>query len=372
VPFWDDDGQAYLVHSKVGAGPLILHRMSEDGRRVLDGGKEIVRDPANLPTLEGPKFYKRHGYYYIFAPFGGVEKGSQAVLRAGSVWGPYEHRIVLTQGSTNINGPHQGAYVETAEGRGWFVHFQSRGAHGRIVHLQPVQWRDDWPIIGKPAANGDGGEPVAEYPELPTGAGSDAETARPQTSDEFNLPELGVQWEWNHNPDDSRWSLRERPGFLRLMPGTAASFLEARNTLTQQMQDESLEFTVRMDTSQMRDTVHAGLAMLDKFPSGLQVVQQGGKRTLQFFHRDAVTDGPELRQGAVLLRVSITGDRAACSYSIDGRSYQTLGAEVPIAFSFWKGSRPALFAYKTSAAGQGGFVDFDWAHYRSLSTTTSE
>ena len=97
-PFWDDDGNAYLVHSKKGAGPLILHRMSPDGKSVLDEGKEIVRDPRELPTLEGPKFYKRNGYYYIFAPFGGVSTGAQAVLRSKSIYGPYEHRTVLAQG----------------------------------------------------------------------------------------------------------------------------------------------------------------------------------------------------------------------------------------------------------------------------------
>ncbi len=147
-PFWDDDGTAYLIHSRTGAGPLILHRMSADGKHVLDEGKIIVQDPEHLPVLEGPKLYKRNGYYYIFAPFGGVGSGAQAVLRSRQIYGPYEHRVVLAQGSTNINGPHQGGYVETPDGEGWFVHFQADGAHGRIVHLEPVRWQDDWPVIG--------------------------------------------------------------------------------------------------------------------------------------------------------------------------------------------------------------------------------
>ena len=133
ISFWDDDGNAYLVHSKKGAGPLILHRMAPDGLSVLDDGKEIVRDAKELPTLEGPKMYKRDGYYYIFAPFGGVSTGAQVVLRAKSIDGPYEHRVVLAQGTTQVNGPHQGGYVESQDGMGWFVHFQSRGAHGRIA-----------------------------------------------------------------------------------------------------------------------------------------------------------------------------------------------------------------------------------------------
>ncbi len=163
-PFWDDDGKAYLIHSMTGAGPLILHRMSPDGKHVLDEGKIIVQDPEHLPILEGPKLYKRDGYYYIFAPIGGVGAGSQAVLRSRQIYGPYEHRVVLAQGSTNINGPHQGAYVETPDGEGWFVHFQADGAHGRIVHLEPVRWNDDWPVIGADPDGASTGQPTPSGP----------------------------------------------------------------------------------------------------------------------------------------------------------------------------------------------------------------
>jgi beta-xylosidase len=353
--------------------------MAADGMSVLDDGKEIVRDREHLPTLEGPKFYKRDGYYYIFAPFGGVEKGSQAVLRSKSIWGPYEYKTVLAQGSTKINGPHQGAYVETPDGRGWFVHFQQRGGHGRIVHLQPVRWQDSWPVVGEVPRGGTVGEPVAEYPELPVNAGTKTAGSHPQTSDEFDAQTLGPQWEWNHNPDDARWSLRRRRGFLRLTPGAASDFLHARNSLTQQMQSESLDFTVRMDVSHMEDNVRAGFAMLDKYPSGLQVVQQAGKRKLQFFNMSESADGPELQFNTVQLRVHIDGDSVLYSYSLDeGRSFYKLGVEAPITFSFWKGSRPALFAYKAAGpsqaalqapndSGHDGWIDFDWAHYRTLS-----
>ncbi len=115
-PFWDDDGSAWLVHSKVGAGPLVLRRMTPDGTRVLDEGTVIVEDPVNLPVLEGPKLLKRNGWYYIFAPYGGVEKGPQAVLRARDIHGPYEWRTVLAQGDTAVQAPHQGGYVETPSG----------------------------------------------------------------------------------------------------------------------------------------------------------------------------------------------------------------------------------------------------------------
>ncbi len=125
-PFWDDDGTAYLIHSRTGAGPLYLHKMSSDGKSLLDEGKLIVQNRQELPTLEGPKLYKRNGFYYIFAPYGGVGTGSQVVLRSKDIYGPYEFRTVLSQGSTAVNGPHQGGYVETQNGEGWFVHFIRR------------------------------------------------------------------------------------------------------------------------------------------------------------------------------------------------------------------------------------------------------
>jgi beta-xylosidase len=363
-PFWDDDGRAYLIHSRTGAGPLILHRMSADGKHLLDEGKVIVQDPENLPVLEGPKLYKRRGYYYIFAPFGGVGSGAQAVLRSRAIYGPYEHRVVLAQGSTNINGPHQGAYVETPDGEGWFIHFQSDGAHGRIVHLEPVRWRDDWPIIGDDPTGADPGQPTPSGP-IP-GNPQVLSEQHPQTSDEFNDTNLGPQWEWNHNPDDAHWSLSARPGYLRLIPAPAEDLLSARNTLTQCMQDNSFQFTIRMDLSGMKSGGHAGLAMFEKSAGGLEVVQTGGERRLNFFHLQDRVEGPLLAQSVLQLRVRIEGDQAHYSFSLDdGRSFQPLGAPTEICFSWWKGSRPALFAYTTGNADPG-VVDFDWAHYEPL------
>jgi beta-xylosidase len=363
-PFWDDDGQAYLVHSKTGAGPLILHRMSADGKHVLDEGKVIIQDPEHLPTLEGPKFYKRDGYYYIFAPFGGVNRGAQAVLRSRHIDGPYDYRVVLAQGSTNINGPHQGAYVEAPDGQGWFVHFQADGAHGRIVHLEQVRWKDDWPVIGDDSNGAAAGQPAASGP-IPDQA---PETAilRPQTSDDFGDEQLAPQWEWNHNPDDARWSLSARPGFLRLIPTNADGLLSARNTLTQCMQDNSFEFTTRIDLIAIKSGVHAGLAMFEKSPSGLEIVQTGNERRLFFFHDRNETGGPVLSSAILQLRVHVEGDQARYSFSVDdGKSFQDLGNDTQIQFSWWKGSRPALFAY-TAEPANPGFVDFDWVHYRPI------
>jgi beta-xylosidase len=363
-PFWDDDGKAYLVHSKTGAGPLILHRMSTDGTRVLDEGKIVVQDPEHLPVLEGPKLYKRGGYYYIFAPIGGVDKGAQAVLRSRSIYGPYEHRVVLAQGNTAINGPHQGAYVETPDGEGWFIHFQSDGAHGRIVHLEPVQWQNDWPIIGKDPDEEVTGWPVASGP-MPISV-HPLSQLRPQTSDEFDSATLGAQWEWNHNPVDTHWSLKTRPGYLRLIPLPAENLLSARNTLTQCMQDNSFEFTARLDLRAMRSGVHAGLSMFEKSASGLEIVQSGKERRLDFFHLEERVPGPALPQNVLQLRVRVEGDQARYIFSVDdGRTFQPLGESTQIHFSWWKGSRPSIFAFTTQAA-DSGVIDVDWVHYKQL------
>ncbi len=365
-PFWDDDGSAYLVHSKLRAGPLILHRMAPDGKSLLDEGNIIVQDPKELPTLEGPKFYKRNGWYYIFAPMGGVGGGSQAVLRSRNIYGPYEHRIVLSKGDTNVNGPHQGGYVETQDGRGWFLHFQLRGAHGRIVHLEPVRWEEDWPVMGK-AFDGHGvGEPVAEGP-MPVAVAGAASMA-PQTSDEFTGATLSPLWEWNHNPDDAHWSLTERRGYLRLKPMPAADLMHARNTLTESMQDQALEFTARLDARHMQDGDRAGVSMFDKGLSYVGVEQTENGRRLLFCVGAAETPGPAVHADVVELRVRLNGDSATYSYSVDeGKTFVPLGTPTKAEFSWWKGARPALFAFNTRKDTQSkGYVDFDWAHYQAL------
>ena len=167
-PFWDDDGKAYLVsafaRSRSGIkSVLIVSRMNEEGTKLLDDGVIVFDGHEKDPTVEGPKFYKRNGYYYILAPAGGVESGWQLALRSKNIYGPYERRIVLAQGKTKINGPHQGGWVETQTGESWFIHFQDKGAYGRVVHLQPMKWVNDWPIMGVDLDNDGSGEPVLTH-----------------------------------------------------------------------------------------------------------------------------------------------------------------------------------------------------------------
>jgi len=361
-PFWDDDGQAYLIHSRVGAGPLILHRMSPDGTRVLDAGKTIVEDPVNLPVLEGPKLLKRNGWYYIFAPYGGVEKGPQAVMRSRNIWGPYEVRTVLAPGKTSIQGPHQGGYVETPKGEGWFLHFNSTGAFGRIVHLQPVRWKDDWPFIGEESGVDGTGQPVMSH------AVPDVGRAWPpvaiQASDEFAGKQLGVQWEWNHNPVDANWSLAARPGFLRLTATRADDFVAARNTMTQILQGPAMEITVRMDIGGMRDGQRAGLGILQVQPNWLGVVWSNGMPFLTWSSAGAMVRGPGLQGSVVVLRLKVEDERVSYEFSTDeGVSFTQWGEKAKLRFSWWKGARPALFSF-TTTAGDPGFADFDWVRVK--------
>jgi beta-xylosidase len=355
-PFWDDDGTAWLVHSRHGAGPLILHRMSADGTRVLDAGTTIVEDKVNLPVLEGPKLYKRNGWYYILAPFGGVEKGAQAALRARDIRGPYEQRVVLQQGTTALQGPHQGGWVETPSGQGWFLHFNSTGAFGRITHLQPLRWIDDWPLIGDPVPGSTAGQPVGRHAVPDTGARS---RDRLQASDGFAAPVLGPQWEWNHNPDDRAWSLSARPGHLRLVAGRAEHLVTARNTLTQILQGPSSRITARLDPRRMADGQRAGLSLFGVRPSWVGLIRTGGVTRVALGTEGVETAGPVFTGNRIDLRAVVTPDQhVTYGYSVDGRTFSPIGAPIPLArFSWWKGSRPALFTFTHGTPG--GSVDID-------------
>lgn len=363
-PFWDEDGQAWLIHGRVGAGPLILHRMSADGRRVLDEGETIAEDPVNLPVLEGPKLYRRNGYYYIFAPIGGVERGSQAVGRARNIRGPYQWRVVLEPGTTAIQGPHQGGWVETPSGQGWFLHFNSSGAFGRIVHMQPLRWIDDWPVIGEPIAGRTSGQPVARHATPDTGSPPTAD--RLQDSDEFSSPRLGLQWSWNHNPVAGAWSLTRRPGWLRLAALPSEHLVTAHDTLTQILQGPRSRITARIDVAHMVEGQRAGLAMFGVRPGWIGIVRSSGRNTITLGSAGVETPRPALTGPIVELRVEVTADQnASYAYSVDGgRSFRSLGEPIPLArFSWWKGSRPALFSYVHAPAGAAaprGWIDVDW------------
>lgn len=203
-PLWDDDGAAYLVHgwanSRAGKKNILTVVPVDAGLRGAVGPARDVIDGADIDgwgTIEGPKFYRAGGWYWIFAPAGGVATGWQAVFRSRDVYGPYEERNVLEQGSTPVNGPHQGAWVTATDGRDWFLHFQDRGPFGRVVHLQPMAWDDDgWPLMGQ-AVRGGASEPVLEYPS-PHGTVQKYRTVA--RSDDFAGGVPGPTWVWQANP----------------------------------------------------------------------------------------------------------------------------------------------------------------------------
>ena len=213
-PFWDEDGRAYLVagvaKSRIGY-KSVLHmiEMQPDGMGLIGEAKVVFDGNLNeQETIEGPKLYKRNGWYYIFAPAGGVKTGWQTVLRSRNIFGPYEYRVVMRQGDSPVNGPHQGAWVDTVTGEDWFLHFQDVYAAGRIIHLQPMSWKEDWPIIGIAMDGNDYGEPVLTYRKPNVGeAAKEAVICEPDASDDFAKKTLGLQWQWNANPKEDWYKL---------------------------------------------------------------------------------------------------------------------------------------------------------------------
>ena len=238
TPLWDDDGKAWLLHAwaKSRAGfnnQLTLRAMDPDASKLLDDKGTLVVDGNQLPgykTLEGPKLYKRNAWYYIFAPAGGVEFGWESVFRAKNILGPYEEKIVLAQGDSKTNGPHQGAWVTTEDGRDWFYHFQDKRAYGRIVHLQPMQWKDDWPVMGKMHPTTGIGEPVDTW-EKPVSESPLTNLANPPSSDDFSSPTLGLQWQWNANWNSDWYSLTANKNHLRLYPQALTTSASASSPL---------------------------------------------------------------------------------------------------------------------------------------------
>jgi len=161
-PLWDNDGRLYVVHgfvkSRIGFNSKLgIFELNPETMEMIHDSEIVYDGTETQPTIEGPKFYKRNGWYYIFAPAGGVEHGWQTVLRSKNVKGPWEEKIVLQQKNSPLNGPHQGAWIGTPDGKDYFIHFQHKGAMGRIVHMQPLKWQDDWPVIGND------GEPVLDW-----------------------------------------------------------------------------------------------------------------------------------------------------------------------------------------------------------------
>lgn len=376
-PFWDDDGTAYLVHawarSRAGINNILtLHRMTPDGSKVLDEGKVII-DGNQMPgwkTIEGPKLYKRDGWYWVFAPAGGVEEGYQAVFRAKNIRGPYEERIALHQGSTGINGPHQGAWVDTPGGGNWFLHFQKTPFHGRVVHLQPMQWREDnWPVIGADPDNDGTGEPVANHrkPDLPEQA-----LRAPATSDEFDRDRLGLQWQWTGNPRDGWWSLTESPGRLRLKCNPtpdADSLWRAPQLLLQKVAAPAITVTTLVSPDLERDGDTAGLVAFGRRYAWIGLRRAEGRVHVVLAVCEDAHDGnlesivaaADAPPKAVFLRLTMNENgRCRFFWSKDGETFLPTGNETAAEPVHWSGMKVGLFATANGNEKSAGYADFEW------------
>jgi len=325
---------------------------------------------AHHPTIEGPKFYKRNGYYYIFAPAGGVATGWQTVLRSRNILGPYEDKIVMDRGHTQINGPHQGGWVELRSGESWFLHFQDRGVVGRVVHLQPLKWTNDWPVIGVDADADGKGQPVTEYRKPNVGRAYPIEV--PQTSDEFTGRKLGLQWQWHANSRDDWYSLSARSGWLRLFATSQRpneNLWAASNLLLQKLPAPAFTITTRVDTSQLREGERAGLVMMGRDYSYIVVLRaSAGLQLVRMTSADAAKQAAETEGAStaattdnVFLRVTVRNEKSCrFSFSFDGKKFQELGTEFVAREGVWIGAKVGLFAIGPNAGSARGFVDLDW------------
>ncbi|WMI69081.1 glycoside hydrolase 43 family protein [Mangrovimonas sp. YM274] len=377
TPLWDDDGQVYLAYAFAGSRAgikslLVICTMNVEGTIANDDEVMIIDGHEEEPTIEGPKFYKHNGYYYIFAPAGGVATGWQTVLRSKQIYGPYEKRKVMDQGKTSINGPHQGAWVQTQTGEDWFIHFQDKGTYGRIVHLQPMKWVDGWPVIGEDK-DGDGiGVPVASYKKPNVGATYSKVT--PPDSDEFNDPSLGLQWQWHANPK-VYWGFPTSMGHYTMycMPkGEAQNLMDVPNLLLQKFPSEEFTATTKMTFNARFDGEQVGFLIMGLDYSYLKVEQQSGKlRLSQVTCMDADKKGVEkenasvpLKNNTFYLQVKV-GKNGICEffYSENGKKFKSIGTSFKSREGKWIGSKIGFLALRDGVINDAGSVDIDWIRF---------
>ncbi len=361
-PLWDDDGQAYLVHAYAGSragirNKLRVRPMTPDALRLTGDGKIVSKIPEHLPAFEGPKFHKRNGWYYISAPSGGVATGWQVILRSHNVYGPYEEKVVLAQRDTPVNGPHQGALVDTPSGEWWFVHFQDAGVYGRIVHLQPVRWEDDWPLVGVDQDAGGVGRPVQSRRKPVIGKG----VAVPQTTDEFDGPRLGLQWQWHSNHEETWYSLAERPGHLRLYPQVVLNndFSRAGNLLLQKFPAREFSALTELDLPAGHAHLHAGLIVMGEEFCALDVQRDAQGYQVQLLTKTGSMANFTSNSATLRLRV-IVGEGGVCRFGVgraDG-SFHILGPSFQARAGRWIGAKVGMYSATTDALKSIGHADF--------------
>ena len=396
TPLWDEDGRCYLVNGWANsrskyASVLTVREMSADGTKAI-GQPVIVFDGNGTEnrTCEGPKFYKRDGWYWIMCPAGGVPEGFQLAMRSKSPFGPYEHKIVLAQGKTNINGPHQGGWVHTKYGEDWFLHFQDKEAYGRVVHLNPVDWSSGWPIMGKK------GQPVTTYKKPKT---SSTVVINPAESDEFNDFVIGKQWQWHANYNE-KFGVPTAFGTMRIYTYKLSekwkNFWEVPNMLLQKTPADEFTATTKVRFTSKTDGQMGGLIMMGH-NYGALVVKRVGKEfqlwllmcksadkgtpqqeeliaTLKPTAEDKIDYKPGIHED-IYLRLNVTlpdkdklknkggyagKPQVTFSYSLDGKKFQDAGKPLEMRQGKWIGAKFGYIAVETNPRADRGWLDADW------------
>jgi beta-xylosidase len=290
-----------------------------------------------------------------------VESGWQVVLRSRNIYGPYEDKIVLEQGNTAINGPHQGALVDAADGSWWFVYFQDAGVYGRIVHLQPVKWQADWPLIGQDREGIR--EPVLQHAK--PGRQADGAFLIPQTSDEFDATTLGLQWQWQANHQDDWYKLDERASRLRLYPQFTSheNLTQLPNLLLQKFPARSFAVETLMDSAASQTGTEAGLVVMGRAHAALAVqrCEHGRQVVLRVNNIDQFSC--DIPSATVKLRVEVKdGGQCQFSYAINGEF-----VHVPEIFHAlegeWIGAKLGLYSLKIDGRHDGGHTDFGYFRF---------
>ena len=381
TPLWDDDGRCYLVNgwanSRVKfASVLTVREMSADGTRPV-GNPVIVFDGNGTEnrTCEGPKFYKREGWYWIMCPAGGVPTGFQLAMRSKSPFGPYEHKVVLAQGTTSVNGPHQGGWVHTIFGEDWFLHFQDKGAYGRVVHLQPVDWSSGWPVMGKD------GEPLLTCRKPKS---SSTRIVNPVENDEFDKPSMGLQWQWMANYSQT-FGMPTSLGTFRIYTWKLSegwnNLWEVPNMLLQKTPADEFNVTAKLRMTSKADGQFGGMIMMGLDYSALVVKRTGGEfqlvqmtctgadkgkaqeekviATLQPTAKDETDYRPGIHED-IYIRMTVDNTRLRFSWSSDGKHFTNCGDEFQMKEGKWIGVKFGFIAAESDAKCDRGWVDADW------------
>ena len=381
TPLWDDDGRCYLVNGWANsrarfASVLTVRELSPDGTRAI-GQPVIVFDGNGTEnrTCEGPKFYKRDGWYWILCPAGGVPTGFQLAMRSRSPYGPYEHKVVLAQGKTPVNGPHQGGWVHTKYGEDWFLHFQDKEAYGRVVHLQPVDWSSGWPVMGRK------GEPVLTYQKPRS---SSTTIVNPVESDEFNTPTIGLQWQWQANYDE-KFGVPTAFGTFRIythkLAEDAKSFWLVPNMLLQKTPADEFAVTAKLRFTSKDQEQMGGIIMMGLDYSALVVKRVGqefqllqitchaadkGKpneekllATLQPTAIDQTDYRPGIHED-IYMRMKVAHSKLRFAYSLNGKKFTDCGEEFQMREGKWIGAKFGFIAVEPAGKADRGWVDADW------------